>query len=110
MTRSRDMTMNCRRPVRTWRRAPAPRADASPLGEFRPLKGFYHSQNSHSHTLSLTCLAERLHVYVLVHDTAVPWQVLIAECGEHHCLAITEVGPLWEEARGMEDGIAQDAY
>ena len=37
-------------------------------------------------------------------------QVLIAECGDYHCLAITEVSRLWDEARKMEDGLVPDAY
>ena len=37
-------------------------------------------------------------------------QVLIAECGEYHCLAVTQVSPLWDEARKMEDGIVPDEY
>jgi hypothetical protein len=37
-------------------------------------------------------------------------QVLIAECGEYHCLAVTEVGQLWEEARDMEDGIVENTF
>jgi hypothetical protein len=91
VTRSRDMDGYDRRRVRTWRRAPAPRSDASPLGEFRPVKGFCPLRSlslslslslscaqAHAHVLTIVetigickCLAERLHVYVLVHDTAV---------------------------------------
>ena len=37
-------------------------------------------------------------------------QVLIAECGEYHCLAVTDVSQLWDEARKMEDGIAPNEH